>query len=215
MGMNYNPQIETDMKGSDVGNYRIRTTFHDKDNNIIFIEVSRGYELDDKMRYKNTIKLHIDSLYNKTISEDENKSYIEPNEKYIHNYTKKDILYFINRSFNTDFEELEVVSHLSQFDYDKMTGDTFKLNVEKLTKVMEIDKYFYNYEKNILKKQYPNHSIYQENDQLIILVHYNCYNDFIKIDDVFNYAFDYQKPSDEFLKEQANKYYTALKSKEV
>lgn len=197
MGMDFTPERDTDMKESDVLNYRIRTTFHDKDNNIIFIEVSRGYERDSKGRNTNTIKLHINHLYNRTLSENENDSYIRPNDKYIKNYTKEDILYFINKSFGTNFEELIVVSHLSQFDYNKTTGDNFRLDVKKLTKVLEIDKYFYKYEKEVLKKQYPNHSIYWKNGKLEILMHYNGYNDIIKIDDVFNYKFNYKKPNKE------------------
>ena len=200
-----------DMTGSDVGNYRIRTTFHDSENNVIFAEFSRGYEYDENLKIKNSIKLCINHLYNKTISDDENESHIDFRSDNYGNYTKKDILDYINKKFKTNYDELVVVSHLSQFDYNKTTGDDFVLDVKKLSKTLEIEKYFYDYEKEILKKQYPNHSIYWENDILKVLIHYNCYNDIVEIEDIYNYSFNYQKPSDEFLREKANNYYAKFK----
>lgn len=206
MGMNYTEEKNTDMKGSDIGNYRIRTTFHDSRGDVIFIEATRGYEREKKGNQyiiTNNIKLHIDHLFNKTISDDENKSHIKPNEKYLKNYTKKDLLYFINKQFNTNYDEIVVVSSLSQFDYNKTTGDEFILDTEKLAKVMEIDKYFYSYEKETRKKEYPNYSIYWNDEKLEVLLHYNCYNDIVIIDDVYNYNFDYKKPDEEILKNAA------------
>lgn len=68
-------------------------------------------------------------------------------------------------------------------------------------------KYEMKNEKETRKKDFPNYSIYwNELNQLEVVLHYNCYNDIVTIDDVFNYNFNYIKPDEEILKNAALSY---------
>lgn len=127
MGCDYEPDTY-DMKGSDVGNYRIRGTFHDKNNDIIFIEFGSG------CRYKNNklinrTGLRIDHQFNTSIDWDENKSHIKIDytELDSYNYTKSDILKYIKNKFGVCFNNLILIdTRLFDYDYTKIAGDEIK-----------------------------------------------------------------------------------------
>ena len=210
MGMDY--KNEGEMKGSDVGNYRIRGTFHNKKGELIFIEFGRGYERKGK-KTLSTIKLHIDHQFNASKDWDENKSHITINYETLkdYNYTKKDILKYIHKKFGVKFDELELIDTcLCDYDYKKIGGDEFTPNYEEIAQAQKIKDYFYDYEKNVERKKYPNFSIYYDNEKLNVLLHYNCYNDLVIIDDLMNYDFNYKKPIEKIEKAQ-NKYYGGIK----
>lgn len=207
MGMDY--KNEGEMKGSDVGNYRIRGTFHNKKGDLIFIEFGRGYERNNKGETISCIKLHVDHQFNASKDWDENKSYIAINWEDLkdYNYTKADILRYIKKKFGVKFDELELIDTcLCNYDYKKISGDEFEPNYEEIEQAKKIKEYFYKYEKNVEKKQYPNFSIYYDNDKLNVLLHYNNYNDLIVIDDIMKYDFNYIKPVEKIRKAQINYY---------
>lgn len=116
MGMNFTSE---EVKGSDVGNYRIRTTFKDNNNNIIFVEFSRGHKLErinNKLVITSDLALHVGHLFNLSVSDNENESHIKSNsEGYL--YTKADIIRFINDNFNVSFDDIIILDILSGFNY--------------------------------------------------------------------------------------------------
>lgn len=209
MGCDYNEENAPEMKGSDVGNYRIRGTFHDKNGDVIFVEFGNGCERNKNGETINYIKLRVDSQFNTTIDWDCNKSgiKIDYDMLYNYNYTKKDILRYIKDVFGVEFNDLELIdTRFFNYDYKKIPGDEVIVDNEKVEQVKKIYDYFYNYEKEVEKKKYPNFSMYYENDVLTVLLHYNCYNDIVKIEDEFKFDFNYIKPVDEIKKAQINWY---------
>lgn len=201
MGMDYDPKDRTDMEGSDVGNFRIRTTFHDKNGDVIFVEFGSGCVWNNGKVISN-IGFRVDFQYNRTIDENCNKSAITIDHEKLKNYryTKRDIVKYLNETFGTDFDDIEVLNvRYSKFDCYKDCGDEFVPNYEEIEQAEKIDQYFYNYEKEVRGKQYPNHSAYFKDNKFIVLVHYNCYNHYVTIDNVFEYDFNYQPPAKEIL----------------
>ena len=200
MGMDY--KSEGEMEGSDVGNYRIRGTFHDKDNKLIFIELGNTPEYDNKGRITSHIKLRVDHQFNTNKDWDENKSHIKIDyeELKAYRYTKKDILLYIYNKFGVKFDNLELIDRCTcDYDYKEIAGDKFEPDKKAIAQAEKIKDYFYNFEKEIESKKYPNFSIYYENGKLTVLKHYNCYNDKIVIDDIFKFDFNYKMPSKEIL----------------
>lgn len=205
MGCDYTEESAPEMRGSDVGNYRIRGTFHDKNGDVIFVEFGNGYIRDDKGKSINAIKLRVDFQFNTSIDWDCNKSSIKIDydmlDKY--NYTKKDILRYIKDVFGVEFDNLELIdTRFFNYDYHETPGDEVVVNSEKVKQAKKIYDYFYKYEKEIEKKKYPNFSMYYEDNVLTVLLHYNCYNDIVKIEDEFKFDFNYIKPVDEIEKAQ-------------
>ncbi len=201
MGMDYDPAKEIDMAGSDVGNYRIRTRFNDKNGDIIFVEFGRGY-LRENGKVISSIALCVDHQFNWTIDENENGSHIVVDREQLkkYRYTKKDIVAYLNETFGTEFDDIEVLDvRYSKFDCHKYCGDEFTPNYEEIEQAKKIYQYFYKYEKEVRGKEYPNHSAYFDGDVFKVLIHYNCYNDYVLIDNVFEYDFNYQPPAKETL----------------
>lgn len=209
MGMDYNEENAPEMKGSDVGNYRIRGTFHDKNGDVIFVEFGNGCKRNKDGKTINCRKLRVDFQFNTTIDWDCNISSIKIDYDMLdnYNYTKKDILRYIKDVFGVEFNNLELIdTRFFNYDYEKIPGDEVIVDNEKVEQTKKIYDYFYNYEKEVEKKKYPNFSMYYENDILTVLLHYNCYNDIVKIEDEFKFDFNYIKPVDEIEKAQINWY---------
>lgn len=205
MGCDYTEESAPEMRGSDVGNYRIRGTFHDKNGDVIFIELGNGYERDNKGNIINATKLRVDFQFNTAIDWDCNVSSIKIDydmlDKY--NYTKKDILKYIKDVFGVEFDNLELIdTRFFDYDYETTPGDEVIVNSEKVEQAKKIYDYFYSYEKEVEKKKYPNFSMYYEDNVLTVLLHYNCYNDIVKIEDEFKFDFNYIKPVEEIEKAQ-------------
>ena len=209
MGMDYTAESAPDMMGSDVGNYRIRGTFHDKNGDVIFVEFGNGYQRDNKGKSINAIKLRVDSQFNTSIDWDCNNSNIGINydmlDKY--NYTKRDILKYIKDVFGVEFDNLELIdTRFFNYDYHEVPGDEIIVDTNKVGQAKKIYDYFYKYEKEVEKKKYPNFSMYYEDNVLTVLLHYNCYNDIVKIEDEFKFDFNYIKPVEEIEKAQRKWY---------
>lgn len=208
MGMDFDQNGE--MRGSDVGNYRIRGTFHDKNGDVIFVELGNGFQRDKKGKIiSSNIKLRVDFQFNTTIDWDCNKSSIKIDYDLLdnYNYTKQDILRYIKDVFGVEFDSLELLdTRLCNYDYKEIPGDEVKPDFKKIEQVKKIEEYFYNYEKEVEGKKYPNFSIYYQDNILTVLLHYNCYNDVLKIEDEFKFDFNYKKPVEEIEKAQRNWY---------
>lgn len=196
MGCNYKKN-EGDMIGSDVGNYRIRGTFHDNKNNLIFIEFGNGCKFKDG-KMTSRIKLRVDHQFNASIDWDENKSHIKINYDALdaYNYTKKDILQYIFNNFGVKFDNLELIDRsFCDYEYSEIAGDEFQPDFKAIDQAKKIYNYFYKFEKEIEKKKYVNFSMYYENNKLTVLKHYSSFNDKIIIDDIYNFDFDYKIPN--------------------
>ena len=195
MGCDYDERT-TDMQGSDVGNYRIRGTFHDKNGDLIFIEFGSG------CRYQNNklisrIKLRIDHQFNASQDWDENKSHIKIDYQKLdaYNYTKSAILLYIANQFGVKFDNLILIdTSICNYDYRKIAGDEFIPDTEAIEQAQKIKDYFYKFEKEQENKKYPNFSIYYENDVLTVIKHYNCFNDKISIKNIHKFDFNYKIP---------------------
>lgn len=114
-------------------------------------------------------------------------------------YTRENILSFVN-SLGASFDEVVILPDLAGYRVHKDGGgynfaDEFYYDVPRTVQAQKIKEYFYNYEKQVLGKRYPNFSIYFDNDVLKVLLHYNRLNDVVEIPDVFKYGFDYAKPA--------------------
>lgn len=208
MGMDYdNNNLE--MKGSDVGNYRIRGTFHDKNGDVIFVEFGNGCQYDKNFKKISNIKLRVDFQFNASIDWDCNNSSIKIDYDLLdnYNYTKQDILRYIKDVFGVEFDNLDLIdTSLFNYDYKEITGDEIKPDLKKIEQVKKIRDYFYKYEKEIEGKKYPNFSMYYQDNILTVLLHYNCYNDIVKIENEFEFDFNYKKPIKEIEKAQLNWY---------
>ena len=126
------------------------------------------------------------------------------NVNYTFEYTKAGILEMVNNYFDGDFDEIVILPRLAGYRVhaDKYSRekcpynlmDDFVYDIARTQQAEKIEQYFYDFEKNVLGKKYPNFSIYFEDNILKVLIHYNGFNDTLEIANVFEYKFDYQKP---------------------
>lgn len=198
MGMDYNEKKDPSMIGSDVGNYRIRGTFHNCNGDLVFVEFGNGCEYDKNKKLVSRIKLRIDHQFNISKSWDENKSHIKINYNQLdgYRYTKKDILTYIKNKFGVKFDNLILIdTSICDYEYRITPGDEFQQDLKAIEQAQKIKDYFYNFEKETEGKKYPNFSIYYENHKLTVLKHYNGFNDKIIIDDIYKFNFDYKIPT--------------------
>lgn len=127
------------------------------------------------------------------------------NVNYTFEYTKAEILRVVNTYFDGDFDEVVIFPDLAGYRVhrDKVYNgecpynliDDFYYDEARTKQAEKIEQYFYDFEKSVLGKKYPNFSIYFENDILKVIIPYSGFNDRVEIKDVYNFAFDYQKPN--------------------
>ena len=164
---------------------------------------------------------HIDFCHKTIIEQDENGNSVwsdcnkyrysyplraRDNVNYNFEYTKAGILEMVNTYFDGDFDEVVILPDLAGYrvhadKYNRVDCpynlmDDFVYDEARTKQAKKIKQYFYDFEKNVLGKRYPNFSIYFEGDILKVCIHYNGFNDRIEIENVFEYKFDYQKPND-------------------
>lgn len=199
-----------------VENCRIRTAYKNKNDDIVYLELlgNAAYQWDNG---------HIDIAYITKPTTDKN-GVIHWNDcnsnqyenKQSFKYTKSEILRIVNTSFGGDFDEIVVLPNLAGYqvhkenvekiDYESYAecpfnlSDDFVFDKARTEQTEKIAKYFYDYEKNVMGKKYPDCSVYFKNDVLTVIMHYNCYNDCLEIIDVFAFDFNYKRPDSETLK---------------
>ncbi|MBN3352009.1 hypothetical protein CF086_17075 [Clostridium botulinum] len=123
-GCNYNPNEK-----SDIGNYRIRTAFINNEGKLIYLELG-GHEFSDKKKGIHW-KTHIDHAFYITNDNDDNcnNNRINYNWQYIRDnvtYTKKNIVKYINKLCNTNFDTMEVLDFMEDY---RVHGDNYKYNL--------------------------------------------------------------------------------------
>ena len=112
-GMNINEE------GSDIGNYRIRTSFINNDGDQIYLELG-GNVQNCKTAKRFCWYTHVDHAFNISESTDENKSRIKLNNTFFKGYSKEDLTKYINENFNCNFDTIEV---LNRFEGYRVHGD--------------------------------------------------------------------------------------------
>jgi hypothetical protein len=174
-----------DTSKNTIGNCRIRTAFTNNEGKKIYFEASAAAIYDKKTitRYW----LYIDHVFYITgDNNDCNKNSIKFDWQDLrdnYNYSKEDITKWINENLNCSFDTIEILPDLSGY---RVHGDNrtynmmedYNYNSELIQKREEIHKYFYELEKSE-GKQYPNFSLWVDDNDihlLHLLRHYNGYN---------------------------------------
>jgi hypothetical protein len=184
-GMNF--YDDKDKMFSDVGNHRIRTAFINNDNQHIYIELGHCRQYVGKSKTVYRLGLRIDHLFNISISSDSNISsiktdFIELRDGY--EYTKTDIIKWINKNLNCSFTDIQV---LSNFEGYRVHGDnnTYNLmddhilNPKRTVARLNI----YNKTVSIHSKirQYPCISVMKMTDKYMILRFNSTAQDLLKL----------------------------------
>ena len=173
---------------NDVENCRIRTAFTNRDGKKIYIEFICGHIYGKSKKEPEFNYLVCDYCF--YITDDPNtddcnysrldcSKKVTPTNKQIE-YTKENILTFVNKNCNADFDEIVVLDDLAGFrvhaDGKNNTpeaynyGDVFKYNAEltekRIAKVKELKKHF----TILFNQKHDNTSYYIENNQLVVCI---------------------------------------------
>ena len=203
----------------EVENCHIRTAYRNKNGEIVYLEML-GFEKPYKRVFdKNGNKVHpvagfVDCAYKvkqyrteegKTAWNDCNKNRYEAERKSEFEYTKAGILHMVNTYLDGDFDEIVILPFLSGYYVHRENAydgncpynlmDDFHYDEARTKQAEKIKQYFYDFEKNVLGKRYPNNSVYFERDILKVIIPYSGFNDCVKIDNVFDFKFDYKQPA--------------------
>lgn len=169
----------------DVANCRIRTAFANNDGKKIYLEMCAS----EKSKYTptsfkmfNNCTFILNCHYITTEGDDENKNRINVENKHFE-YTYNNILNFVNKTFNCNFNSVVVLNNLAGYRVHKNNdgynfGDEFKYSTLLEKKRQDISDYVYNVEQ-LEGRKYPNFSIWIDDDdihKLHILRHFNGYN---------------------------------------
>jgi len=190
---------EHTLQNSDLENHRIRTAFR-QNGNEYYLDCFVGTTYAGRNRKKKVYDIENCGLIVDAFIINGEYERIDKQQGY---YTKAEILKFLN-AYGVKFDEIIILPNLAGY---RVHADNrgynlscdFEYNIPRTEQAERIRQYFYDFEKNVLGKQYPNFSCYWQDDALQIIIHYNCYNDKFAITDLYNYGFDYQMPSDEIL----------------
>ena len=180
----------------EVENCRIRTAFTSDKGEKIYLELN-GMEVDkrNQKRYPGIENVgFVDSCHYITDEgDDENKHSIYHRNAETFEYTKSNILNIVN-SLGCSFEQITILPDLAGYRVFKdgsgyNFGDQFQFNQELTKRAEEIKSHFYTLEKSE-GKQYPNFSLWvdQESPEILhLLRHYNGYNKHWSIQNVDNW----------------------------
>lgn len=170
----------------EVENCRIRTAFHNDNGESIYLEIS-GFEIgkyhENAWPLGTNVGMVTDCFYILG-DDDENKHSIVSSLHKMFEYTKAQILSLVN-SLGCSFERIVVLPHLAGYRVFKAVGareynfgDEFEYSEERTTRAEEVQRHFYELEKNEGKK-YPNFSLWvdHEDPRLLHLIrHFSGYN---------------------------------------
>lgn len=168
----------------EVENCRIRTAFHNDKGDSIYLEII-GVEVTKHSparvkSFKNAG--FVDACYYILGDDDENKHNIHHRNSKAFEYTKVEILNFVN-SLGCSFDKVVILPDLAGYRVFKdgngyNFGDNFIYNTETTARAEEIYQHYYELEKGEGKK-YPNFSLWVDSDDpglLHLLRHFNGYN---------------------------------------
>ena len=212
-------------------NCRIRTVFKNLDGEIYYLELSAtevtkyikkmgGWALNAQIGNHIAFVNHLFEINNINERADENKTGLTNLWSQNVSYKKEILLNFINNNLNCDYNDIIILNNtdyrvFADKGYNLMNDYIFDLEIEK--QHQKVYDYFEEFEKNVLKKQYSNFSYMRDiknKKSVEVLIHYNCYNHFYKIEDVTKYQFDYKKPEPQVLR-KARETHNIFSDKEV
>lgn len=164
---------------SDVGNFRIRTSFLNNAGIQFYLELGNGQQFDKKGKNIERLFLTIDFVFNvnskdKYGSQNYNEYKFDHLETRLIDYKKSDIVAWINENLNCSFDEMEVLDsfygyrvHGNNNTYNLM--EDIELNHKRAVARKEAyDKTVEKYVK-ILNRKYPAISIKEMKENYIIL----------------------------------------------
>ncbi|BAO04958.1 uncharacterized protein CBO05P1_239 [Clostridium botulinum B str. Osaka05] len=169
---------EADVSKNTIGNCRIRTSFVNNEEKQIYLEIGAGYIYNEK--HKKEIEryyLHIDFCFYITGGKDDcnnSKIYFDRQDlRNNYNYSKEDILRWVNKNLNCSFYTIEVLPDLGGYRVHGDNGtynlmENYIYNLELIKKREEIQQYFYDLEKSE-GKQYPNFSLWVDDNDVNLL----------------------------------------------
>ena len=135
-------------------------------------------------------------------------------------YNATNILKVINKNFKTNFIKIEVIEHPFGTYYVHKDGggynmgDEYQRDRKAEQQRHAIYNYFYDYEKNVLNKKYPNFGMVNKGHKTTVSVYYNCYTHKYEIENIFNFNFNYVEPDEDTLK-QARQSHGVFSNKKV
>jgi len=156
-------------KATDVQNCRIRTAFHNDKGEAIYLEMTSCEVTKRSANYLKSYRYagFVDSCHYILGDDDENKHSIYNRNAKTFEYTKANILSFVN-SLGCSFDKVETLPDLAGYrvfkDHDGYNfGDEFIYNAELTARAQEIEAHFHAPEKSE-GKQYPNFSLWVDNE---------------------------------------------------
>lgn len=168
----------------EVENCRIRTAFHNDKGDAIYLEIM-GVEVTkhNTKRYPGVDYVgFVDSCHYILGDDDENNHVIHHRNTKTFEYTKANILSFVN-SLGCSFSKVVILPDLAGYrvfreDGGYNFGDEFKFNAELTARAEKIKTYFYELEKSE-GKEFPNFSLWVDDkdpELLHLLRHFPGYN---------------------------------------
>ncbi|MEK4025476.1 hypothetical protein [Sporosarcina sp. FSL W7-1283] len=175
-GMDFYSNEQTDQ--SDVGNFRIRTSFFDNDGVQHYVEVSNGHRPKKNNKSKDEYYLSVQHFFDvgEQLDNPNRKVCKEFDDHYLRtlDYTKENIIKLINDNLNCNFESMVVLDRF--YDYHVHDGkglynamEFIELNHERAkARKKAYDKTVEKY-KAIFNRKYPAISIKEMSDTYMIL----------------------------------------------
>ena len=163
-------------KNSDLGNCRIRTAFTNNDGKQIYLELGIQNRYNDKMKVVSDQALRIDFVHYITDGNNDcNENRINYDWEKVRelDYTKANVLAWINENLNCSFEAVQVLPDLAGYRVHKDRkghnfGDIFEYDPVLTAKRTDIYDHYYQLEKEEGKK-FPNFSLWvDETDKNIL-----------------------------------------------
>ena len=166
---------------NNVGNCRIRTAFTNDEGKKVYVEFSNGIRyIENKVAFNYISCLSCFYITDDPSVDDENKNWMKCEKKktFEIEYTKENILKFVNEECNCSFDEIIVLDYLAGYrvfsDSKKHDcfesynfGDEFNYNAGITNKRIEKVKQMREYFKNVFNQKYDNTSYYISNNKLI------------------------------------------------
>lgn len=177
-GMDFYSKEQT--KHSDIGNFRIRTSFLNNFGQQIYLEIMNGYVYDKKGKNIERFSMHIDFCFEVPEDKEEeiqyhkiynrNKDHLQTRE---YDYTKHDITKWINDNLNCSFDTIQVLDrfygyrvHGNHREYNLM--ENIELNHSRAKARKEAYNNIVERYKKLFNRKYPAISIKEMTNDYIV-----------------------------------------------
>ena len=195
-------------------NCRIRTVLQNDKQKYIYIEISarevtkydkqRKFLFNYKIGESAAFITHVFYINDLNETANENKTGISHLRDQHLKYTKADLLEYINKNLDCSFNDLIILNdtdYMAHADKGYNLANYYIYDEEIEKQHLKVKNYFKEIDKKHLHGSYSNFSYmrnYKNKKAASVLLHYNGYNDIVKIEDVTKYQFDYTfKPKPE------------------